>query len=98
MADREKIGLRYCGGCNARYDRVALVRRLEAAFPEWDFVSARPQTEYAALVVVCGCPARCVNISSLTTSAEKRVYITDKTEFDAACRRLSGIIQPQEEI
>lgn len=98
MADREKIGLRYCGGCNSRYDRVALVRRMEAQFPGWDLVPARPQTEYAALVVVCGCPARCVNIRSLTTSAEKRVYITDETEFDAACRRLSGIIQPQEEI
>ncbi|HWS43288.1 MAG TPA: hypothetical protein VN421_09425 [Pseudoflavonifractor sp.] len=97
MADRDKIGVRYCGGCNSRYDRVALVRRLEAQFPGWGFVPARPQAEYAALVVVCGCPARCVNISSLTAPAEKCVYITDEAEFDAACRRLSQAIQPQEE-
>ena len=25
MADRRQIGVRYCGGCNPRYDRVALV-------------------------------------------------------------------------
>ena len=25
MADKRQIGVRYCGGCNPRYDRVALV-------------------------------------------------------------------------
>ena len=34
MADKPEIGLRYCGGCNSRYDRVALVKRLESFFPE----------------------------------------------------------------
>ena len=41
MADKPEIGLRYCGGCNSRYDRVALVKRLESFFPEATFVSAR---------------------------------------------------------
>ena len=32
MADRRQIGVRYCGGCNPRYDRVALVKRIGGFF------------------------------------------------------------------
>ena len=36
------VGIKYCGGCNPRYDRVAAARRLEAAFPGLTFTPARP--------------------------------------------------------
>ena len=41
MADRRQIGVRYCGGCNPRYDRVALVKRIGGFFPEAEFVTAQ---------------------------------------------------------
>lgn len=65
MAGRVQIGVRYCGGCNARYDRVALVKRLEGLFPEQDFVPAQPGTPYPAVVVSCGCAVRCANVGDL---------------------------------
>ena len=40
MADKPEIGLRYCGGCNSRYDRVALVKRLESCLPGATIVTA----------------------------------------------------------
>ena len=42
MDSRTEIGVRYCGGCNPRYDRVALVRRLEGLLPGMALVPARP--------------------------------------------------------
>ena len=59
MEDKTRIGVRYCGGCNPRYDRVALARGLEASFPEAAFEAARPGEEYPAVVAVCGCPVHC---------------------------------------
>ena len=34
MGERVVIGLRYCGGCNPRYDRVALAKEMAACFPQ----------------------------------------------------------------
>ena len=48
MADKIPIGVRYCGGCNNRYDRVAVIRRLEALAPEVEFVTAQAGTPYPA--------------------------------------------------
>ena len=33
MAAHGKIALRYCGGCNPRYDRIGLVEELKSRFP-----------------------------------------------------------------
>lgn len=52
MADRRQIGVRYCGGCNPRYDRVALVKRIGGFFPEAEFVTAQAGVKYPAVLVV----------------------------------------------
>ncbi len=63
MAERRVVGLRYCGGCNPRYDRVAAVERVRSSLPEAEFHPAAPGQE--AVLVVCGCPARCADVSGL---------------------------------
>ena len=42
MPDNCVVGVRYCGGCNPRYDRAALVHSLEVSFPEVSFEPFRP--------------------------------------------------------
>lgn len=65
MAAEQVAGLRYCGGCNPRYDRVAAVERLRALHPELKLVPAQPGGHYPAVLVVCGCPAQCADVSGL---------------------------------
>lgn len=60
-----RVGIKYCGGCNPRYDRVAFVDRLRAQYPEADFRYAQPGEDYDQLLVVCGCTAQCPDISGL---------------------------------
>lgn len=57
---KAKVILRYCGGCNPRYDRAALVSRLERDFPEVNLepYSGFPE-DYQGILVICGCAARC---------------------------------------
>ncbi|MCQ5030968.1 hypothetical protein NE547_15790 [Flavonifractor sp. DFI.6.63] len=56
--------VKYCGGCNPRYDRIILVRRLEAALGH-SLLPARAGVYYKSLYVICGCTAHCADISAL---------------------------------
>lgn len=69
MADKIPIGVRYCGGCNNRYDRVAVIRRLEALAPEVEFVTAQAGTPYPAALVVAGCPTDCAKRDDISVPA-----------------------------
>ena len=52
-----KVGIKYCGGCNPRYDRVAAVNQLKREFPQVEFVSASGNPDCDIVFVVwllCG--------------------------------------------
>lgn len=62
------LAVKYCGGCQASYDRVAMVERIRREFPAVTVVNAegRDEEEKADLVlVVCGCPSVCAAHSHL---------------------------------
>lgn len=62
-------GLKYCGGCNPRYDRVAFAKALAAACPQVALVPAFAGETYDALVVLCGCTARCADHTQIGSRA-----------------------------
>lgn len=59
-----RIGLKYCGGCNPAYDRVALVKKIERSLQkEVEFVS--PESEGVDIVLaVQGCSTACADLSA----------------------------------
>lgn len=61
----EKVGIRYCGGCNPRYDRIALVDDLRRRYPEIMFVTAGLEQNVELVLVLHGCMARCVNTGDI---------------------------------
>jgi len=71
------IKVKYCGGCNPRFGRVAAVARLRASLPGVKFPEGdAPEPDYT--VIVCGCPSRCANpgtpggrLGAFTVSAQK---------------------------
>ena len=59
-----KLGIKYCGGCNPRYDRSYQVKELLKNIPDVDPVY--DTSVYCPVwIVVCGCPNSCVNADSL---------------------------------
>ena len=53
-----QVKLRYCGGCNPRYDRVKYVERISLAAGErisWVGLEEAAQV----ILLVCGCPRAC---------------------------------------
>ena len=81
MRDRQgaiRVGLKYCGGCRAQYDRVALVdalrRRLAGAV---EFVAADSE-DAEEILIVCGCPTACAKVES----PRPIWYITNQKEAE----------------
>ena len=57
-----KIGLKYCGGCNPDYDRVALVEKLKNTL-SGSVVFVSMDDNPGLVLVIQGCETACVDIS-----------------------------------
>ena len=83
-----KVGIKYCGGCNPYYDRVALVKRIESRLQgKVEFVS--PDKDSVDLVLaVEGCKTACADLGSFD-GKEIRV-ITQSEDADKFIQEISG--------
>ena len=72
-----KVGIKYCGGCNPDYDRVALVKQLESCLQgKVEFVS--PENDHVDFVLVVeGCKTCCADLSSFQG---KTIHIISRKE------------------
>lgn len=82
--------VRYCGGCNPRYDRVAAVDTLRQQFPQADFLPEHPHP--AATVLVCGCPVQCI----ARHSAPDALVLTCPEDLPRIIKALSALLTPNE--
>lgn len=89
MSEGRAIGVRYCGGCNPRYDRTAAVQALEELLPGWEIIPAQPGADYPAVAVVCGCPARCAGTDDLNAPL---VYVKDIQDIGPAAGELARLL------
>ena len=85
---RMKVAFRYCGGCNPRYDRGALVKRLTEKHPEWDAEIAAEGTCYDLLIVVGGCSSCCAAWEQFTADRVVKVW-TDLEDLPDESFRLA---------
>ena len=83
-----KIGIRYCGGCNPRYDRVAAAEQLKALFPKEDWIYAGPDTHCDGIAVVTGCGKECVPSESLGDYRGHIVYMNTNEDIPAAAETI----------
>ena len=74
-----RIGIKYCGGCNPRYDRVAAVKELQQRHPEWKIEPAgEGGQEY--ILVTAGAPG-----DHSTTPLHVQDAVTVYTRLSDAC-------------
>lgn len=92
MSDRPQVGVRYCGGCNPRFNRVQLVKRLEKALSEIEFVPAEDGVPYAAVLLVHGCTNRCTTVSGLAVPEARQVPLSGDTDFVPAQKKLKELV------
>lgn len=63
-------GVKYCGGCNPRFDRSKFLVRLKKACDDIEFVYVQQDTVYDHLVVINGCPSKCANIQEIQVTGD----------------------------
>lgn len=84
-----RIGLKYCGGCNPSYDRVALVNALAARLN--GLVRLVPFSNLSArhVLIVAGCRSACVDLSAF---AGRHVHlISDALDLELMIDELMSI-------
>jgi len=64
------FGVKYCGGCNPRYNRTSFFDTVKKRCPETEFQYVQPKTVYDHLIVICGCPSRCADISEIRVNGD----------------------------
>lgn len=73
-------GVKYCGGCNPRYDRTGFFDAVRQDCRAAEFQYVRPEAVYDSLLVICGCPSKCADISAIEVSG-KTLIVSDGDEL-----------------
>lgn len=77
-----KIGFKYCGGCNPRYDRKAVYKEFQLkGNGQLNISLARDYEKYDYLIVLAGCLNDCEDCSKLIYEQEK-IVITEDSKVD----------------
>ena len=87
-----KIGIKYCGGCNPRYDRSHEVDKLKKRFPQHTFTYDVENTVCDLCLLVCGCMTACAEETGL--AARKFKKLCTPQQFAAFAKELKDA--PQE--
>ena len=64
------FAVKYCGGCNPRYNRTVFFDTVKKRCPEAEFQYVQPEVIYDHLLVICGCPSRCADISKIQVNGD----------------------------
>ena len=75
-----RIGIKFCGGCNPRYDRSNFVKKLVDEFNDITFESAKDNVYYDIVMVICGCSSACANHEKLI--GVQKIIINEENDFN----------------
>ncbi|NLY71744.1 MAG: hypothetical protein GX076_08745 [Clostridiales bacterium] len=65
---RFKCGVRFCGGCNPRYDRGKALEKIKEHFKDRiEFSYAKEDVDYDILLVIGGCTNNCASFSQFNS-------------------------------
>lgn len=84
-------GVKYCGGCNPRYERKKFVHRLSEELGEdYQFEAAVEGKTYDVLLVIGGCTNCCAHHEKLLVRYEK-LFVKSEDDFAKTLASLKGI-------
>jgi len=82
-----KLGIKYCGGCNPRYDRSQLFRRIQADFGHIHTIEIAEEKEtYETLFIIGGCMNCCAKTDHLSVQG-KTVRIKSPEDYEKLIER-----------
>ncbi|MTK14263.1 MAG: hypothetical protein F8N39_20025 [Clostridiaceae bacterium] len=80
------IGVKYCGGCNPKYDRSKFLYTLKKFF-NYEFEIAKINKVHDVIIVLCGCTSCCADHRQFKFKYEK-VLVRSEEDFCKAAEIL----------
>lgn len=80
-------GVKYCGGCNPRYNRTNLFNQVKEMCPEIDFQYVQPDVQYDHLLVIQGCTSKCASIETIIVKGDI-FHIWEENQLEALISQL----------
>ncbi len=87
-----RVVIRYCGGCNPRYDRKLLVDEFFERTTNMGVVRVLPGSPAEYVIIVCGCPIACADNDDNRIIAKYNLVIHDENDLE----RIVGKIADRE--
>ncbi len=76
------VGIKFCGGCNPRYNRGKILNQLREDFKNTiTFETASESQLYEGLIVLCGCSSCCASYDNFKTN-RKPILIWDEKQYN----------------
>lgn len=86
------ICLKYCGGCNPRYDRKKIVEYLKKDFNDINIILQSDNNICDFAIIISGCMSSCVNHDNIEGKYGKFV-IRDFNDYEALKSMLSATVK-----
>lgn len=87
-----KCGIRFCGGCNPRYDRgKALLTLEEKLKDEVNFVIAEENVLYDLLLVIGGCTNCCASYEQFKTK-NRVLRMSDEADIENIVKVIKKLV------
>lgn len=82
-----RIGIKFCGGCNPRYDRGSCVKKLKESFPKVSWVNTSKEKICDYWLLVCGCQRGCVD-SNVFAARQEVIKLYSPTDFEKTRQKI----------
>jgi 4-hydroxybutyrate CoA-transferase len=87
-----KVGVKYCGGCNPRYDRGEFAKRLSSEFRGIiEFENVQEDNKYDALLVISGCSSNCANYTGYD-QGKGVIFANNEKSYETVVSQLKQLL------
>ena len=89
-----KVGVKFCGGCNPRYDRGACLRKIREQLNDVIWVTGKQDEICDYWLLICGCQRGCIRSEDFTAS-KKILKLESPMDFMKAKQLIQDFMEEE---
>lgn len=87
-----KVGIKFCGGCNPRYERGNFAKKISEEFEgKIEFEYAKEDNKYDGLLIISGCTSNCADYSRYD-KGKGIVFATEEASYESVVNELKKLL------
>lgn len=90
-----KIGVKFCGGCNPRYDRGSTFRKLKEEITDVKWITGEEGIICDYWLLICGCQRGCIDPKNFVAKKET-LKLESPMDFERIKRQIKDAVKEEE--